>query len=571
MKSLFAKQKSKANLQRNAFDLSYSNKFTASPGMLLPCYVQEVNPNEHFVISPQSFLRTMPLNTASFVRAKQNIEFYFVPYRLLCRQFPQFVVGTEYKISSLSGLNDYKNPLPTFDLSVIVSTLAALCKNNNNDLDIAGMPIWRGAVRLLDLLGYGVNLPSLRAISKDFATSPFDKTLSVNPLRLLAYQKIYYDFYRNPMYELNNPDAYNIDGLFDSGSLSVPDFTSYTTGPSNNQMFVLRYRNWKKDYFNCVSPYFQGADWLSDAVSSPILGYDIQGTSNLKPFTSSDINSGIAQSFMYNNHPSGNTSAFSIANLRSAYALDKLYRLSIAAGDGDYGSQIRAHYGFDVPYDNCKSRFIGGISEPISISEVITTATTADAPTGDIYGKGLSANSGQRIVFDTKEHGIIMGIFSVVPEADYNANGVDKFNMKINREDYYQPEFADLGLAPLSLYEYAYCAPWNRSDDNRTLGYIPRYAEYKTRVDYVHGEFESYTEQSSGENGKLSAWVAPRQTQLSGQLGASNAFFKIKPNIWNNITSLAFKGKEEEDIFIVDFRANVQAVRPMSVSGLPSL
>ncbi len=567
MNSLFAKQKSKANLQRNAFDLSYSNKFTASPGMLLPCYVQEVNPNEHFVISPQSFLRTMPLNTASFVRAKQNVEFYFVPYRLLCRQFPQFVVGTEYKISSLSGLNNYKNPLPTFDLSNIVSTLAQLCKNNNNDLDIAGMPIWRGSVRLLDLLGYGVNLPTLRAISKDFTTSPFDKTLSVNPLRLLAYQKIYYDFYRNPMYELNNPDAYNIDGLFDSGSLSDPDFTSYTSGPNNNQMFALRYRNWKKDYFNCVSPFFQGADWLTDIVNAPVFPSTIRDA-NGNP--DSSFKNGVMQGYLSIN-TSLSSAGITVANLRSAYALDKLYRLSVAAGDGDYGSQIRAHYGFDVPYDNCKSRFIGGISEPISISEVITTATTADAPTGDIYGKGLSANSGQRIVFDTKEHGVIMGIFSVVPEADYNANGVDKFNMKINREDYYQPEFADLGLSPLSLYEYAYCAPWDRTDDNRTLGYIPRYAEYKTRVDYVHGEFESYTEKPSGENGKLSAWVAPRQTQLSGRLGASNAFFKIKPNIWNNITSLTFTGKEEEDIFIVDFRANVQAVRPMSVSGLPSL
>ena len=33
---------------------------------------------------------------------------------------------------------------------------------------------------------------------------------------------------------------------------------------------------------------------------------------------------------------------FNIANLRAAYALDKLYRISIAAGDGDYGSQIKA-------------------------------------------------------------------------------------------------------------------------------------------------------------------------------------------------------------------------------------
>nr|DAL48430.1 MAG TPA_asm: Major capsid protein [Microviridae sp.] len=568
MKSLFAKLKSKANLQRNAFDLSYSNKFTASPGMLLPCYVQEVNPNEHFVISPQSFLRTMPLNTASFVRAKQNIEFYFVPYRLLCRQFPQFVVGTEYNISSLSELNKYNNGLPTFDLSSVISILTDLCKTDNNDLDICGMPIWRGSVRLLDLLGYGVNLPSLRSFAEN-PSHTFNKTLDVNPLRLLAYQKIYYDFYRNPMYELNNPDAYNIDSLFDSGSLSDPDFTSYNSGPSNNQFFALRYRNWKKDYFNCVSPYFQGADWLTTSIAAPYFdGYKSSTVNIMKPFSSLAGNN--AQSYL-----SGTSDVpknlFSISNLRSAFALDKLYRLSIAAGDGDYGSQIRAHYGFDVPYDNCKSRFLGGISEPISISEVITTATTSEAPTGDICGKGLSANAGQRIVFDSKEHGVIMGIFSVVPEADYNASGVDRFNIKTSREDYYQPEFADLGLSPLSLYEYSYCTPFEYSNENRSIGYIPRYAEYKTRVDYVHGEFESFTEKPNGSQGRLSAWVAPRQTQLASNFSATNEFLKIKPNIWNNLSSLTFTGKEEEDIFIVDFRANVQAVRPMSVSGLPSL
>ena len=96
--------------------------------MLLPRYVQEVNPNEHFVISPQSFLRTMPLNTASFVRGKQNIEFYFVPYRLLCRQFPQFVVGTDYKISALSELNSYKGSLCTFALSDTITSLVSSFK-----------------------------------------------------------------------------------------------------------------------------------------------------------------------------------------------------------------------------------------------------------------------------------------------------------------------------------------------------------------------------------------------------------------------------------------------------------
>lgn len=565
MKSLFAKQKSKANLQRNAFDLSYSNKFTASPGMLLPCYVQEVNPNEHFVISPQSFLRTMPLNTASFVRGKQNIEFYFVPYRLLCRQFPQFVVGTEYKLSSISALNDYKGQLPSFDLSNVISTLVQNFKLTSTSTDICGQRLDYGAIRLLDLLGYGVNVPTIRALANSTGND-FNKTLDCNPLRLLAYQKIYYDFYRNPMFELNNPDAYNIDNDYGT-TLTDPDFSDYTT--PFNAKFALRYRNWKKDYFNCVSPYFQGADWLSTSVSSPNFSSGAS-LNHLKPFTSSSISGGNALSYLYGSDPS-KAPILSIANLRSAFALDKLYRLSIAAGDGDYGSQIRAHYGFDVPYDDCKSRFLGGISEPISISEVITTATTAEAPTGDICGKGLSANSGQRIVFDSKEHGLIMGIFSVVPEADYNASGVDKFNMKLNREDYYQPEFADLGLAPLSLYEYTYCDPSNPTNNNDILGYVPRYIEYKTRVDYVHGEFESFTETSSPTNGFLSAWTAPRQTQLNSSLKATNAFFKIRPNIWNNIANVTYKGKESEDIFVVDFRANVQAVRPMSVSGLPSL
>ena len=463
----------------------------------------------------------------------------------------------------LSRTEVYTGQLPNFDLRDTISNLIDETKVTGNELDICGMPIYKGTIRLLDLLGYGVNMPTIRSYKG--ATAGFERTLSCNPFRLLAYQKIYYDFYRNPMYELNFPEAYNVDDSFDT-ELSSPTFSDYTH--PDNARFSLRYRNWKKDYFNCVSPYFQGADWLTTSFSAPSF-YEAANQNNLFPASSSNISTGKANALLLGSN-TGST-ILSISNLRSAFALDKLYRLSIAAGDGDYASQIRAHYGFDVPYDNCKSRFLGGISEPISISEVITTATTSEAPTGDIYGKGISANSGQRIVFDSKEHGLIMGIFSVVPEADYNASGVDKFNLKQYREDYYQPEFADLGLSPLSLYEYTYCDPHTGSSSNKTIGYVPRYIEYKTRVDLVHGEFESFNETSSPTNGTLSAWCAPRQTQLSSTLLPTNAFFKIRPNIFNNISSVAFKGDESEDIFIVDFRANVQAVRPMSVSGLPSI
>ena len=160
------------------------------------------------------------------------------------------------------------------------------------------------------------------------------------------------DFDRNPMYELNNPLAYNVDDNYGS-SLTDPDLSNYDT--PENARFALRYRNWKKDYFNCVSPYFQGADWLTDTFDAPVFdGYTSSQTNPMNPFSS--LTGKDAQSYLQASSTVPKT-LFSISNLRSAFALDKLYRLSIAAGDGDYGSQIRAHYGFDVPYDNCKSRF----------------------------------------------------------------------------------------------------------------------------------------------------------------------------------------------------------------------
>ena len=102
MKSVFSKKTSQVHLQRNAFDLSHSDVFSIAPGMLLPIHVSEVNPNEHFVISPANYVRTMPLNSAAFTRLKQHIEFYFVPMRTLMRQFNQAI--DELTAQGMKGL-----------------------------------------------------------------------------------------------------------------------------------------------------------------------------------------------------------------------------------------------------------------------------------------------------------------------------------------------------------------------------------------------------------------------------------------------------------------------------------
>lgn len=573
MKSVFSKMKPQVHLQRNAFDLSHSDVFSIAPGMLLPIHVQEVNPNEHFVITPANYVRTMPLNSAAFTRLKQHVEFFFVPMRTLCRQFNQFIVGTDYSISDLSQLNVYKSSLPLFDL---LGTARDILPYLNTAQNIFGLSRIRDNLRLFDLLGYGLNSSNLSSLGD----SNYDGNYYVNPLRLLAYQKVYFDHYRNPLYELNDPSAYNIDSLYGTSTVT-----------RQAKWFELRYRNWNKDYFTCVSPSFQGADYLSDPINmSNVLSLGQHDNSlndgNFLPGTTRSFNwngQEVPSSGMMGNlvvdtadQKVSTFTQFNIANLRAAYALDKLYRISIAAGDGDYGSQIKAHYGFNAVHDDWKSQFIGGCTAPIQISEVITSATTADSKgiignVGDIKGKGVSLNQGS-FTFDSREHGIILGILSIVPEADYQSSMVDRFNIKSDREDYFQPEFQDLGKQPIISTELSLQLDKVGSGGwlfpRNIIGFSNRYMEYKTSINKVHGVFNT--------SGSLSAWASPRNNPLFKDPSTStyqinSTSLKVDPRILNPIMLVQFDGSEDTDPFICDCHVTVQAIRPMSVSGEPML
>lgn len=554
--SIFQRNAHRANLQRNAFDLSFSSKFTASVGMLLPCFCKEVNPNEHFRINPQMFLRTVPMNSAAYVRLKQYCEFYFVPYRLLWRSFPQFIAGTSNQFSMAIRDGSKENTVPFIKLQTILNLL----KNTTNSPDSAGYPFKGGAVRLLDLLGYGINAVNVDSLISASDSKEFDSSFSI--FRLAAYQKIYSDYYRNSDYESINVQSFNFDGTFGSVEVSAP-ITS---------QFFLRYRDWKKDYFNVVKPSFQGNDFMSSTFD-PVVFPSPAG---------STVVSSKPDSFHYINDYLGGVSTLldssttgvrlTVSNLRSAYALDKLYRLMVSAKDGSYSEQMKVRFGIKSPDDDWKSKFIGAIDAPITISEVETTADTYDgneigSAAGTLYGKGSSLSNGN-IDFTATEHGVIMGIFSILPECDYASNMIDPFNVKLQRSDFFQPEFADLGKQPTPLYQFMF----NKDTDmSKVLGYNLRYAEYKTSVDSVHGVFNGSSSVDKS-NQSYNAWVAPRNTPLAQYSnGATVSFFKALPSVLNSVMVQQYDGTETSDQFLINANFNVQAIRPMSIYGEPSL
>lgn len=557
--SIFARNVHRANLQRNAFDLSFTSKFTASVGMLLPCFCKEVNPNEHFRINPEMFLRTVPMNSAAYVRLKQYCEFYFVPTRLLWRSFPQFIAGTSNQFSQ--GIFD-GSKFPSVP-SVNFGDLMTFLSGTTSLPDSAGYNFKNGAVRLLDLLGYGVNVSNVDSLIAANKAKKF--AFDINPFRFFAYQKIYSDYYRNPQYESINLNAWNVDNINPASSI-VPKVS-----PLSASMLYLRYRDWKKDYFNAVSPSFQSNDFMSSTFL-PVTFPATNWSNDLRPFSQSDSVNG--SNFTANlgvvSAVDGNI-GFSVANLRSAYALDKLYRLMISAKDGSYSEQMKTRFGVDAPDDDWKSKFIGAIDAPVTIGDVTTTSDTYDeasnqgAIPGTLYGNGWSQSKGL-IDFTAKEHGVIMGIFSILPECDYQSDQIDAFNTKLKREDFFVPEFADLGKQPTPIYQFKFTGT---TDMSKVLGWNLRYSEYKTSLDMVHGVFNS---DDKFQNQSYNAWVAPRNQSLAQYTnGATVSFFKALPSVLNQVMVQQYDGTEQTDQFLVNASFNVQAIRPMSIYGEPSL
>ena len=89
-----------ASLESNSFDLSERHLFSAKVGQCLPVYNKQVVPGDYFEIDPIAFLRTQRVNTASYARMRQHLDFFFVPYCQLFHQFGQMKYQRQDPISS---------------------------------------------------------------------------------------------------------------------------------------------------------------------------------------------------------------------------------------------------------------------------------------------------------------------------------------------------------------------------------------------------------------------------------------------------------------------------------------
>ena len=562
---------------RNGFDLSFKKNFTAKAGELLPVMVKEVLPGDTFKINLKAFTRTQPVNTAAFARIREYYDFFFVPYDLLWNKsntvLTQMYDNPQHAVSIdptrnfvLSGEMPYMTSESIASYINALSTASALANYKSNYF---GYDRSKSSVKLLEYLGYG-NYESF--LADDWKTAPLMANVNQNVFGLLAYQKIYSDFYRDSQWERVSPSTFNVDYL-DGSSMNL-DNTYSTEFYQNYNFFDLRYCNWQKDLFHGVLPHQQYGETAVASITP-----NVTGKLTLSQFSTVGTSPVTASGTATKNLPAFDTVGdLSILVLRQAEFLQKWKEIT-QSGNKDYKDQLEKHWGVSVGDGFSElCTYLGGVSSSIDINEVVNTNITGSAA-ADIAGKGVGVSNGEINFNSNGRYGLIMCIYHCLPLLDYTTDMLDPAFLKVNSTDYAIPEFDRVGMQSMPLLQLMNPLRAMADASGLVLGYVPRYIDYKTSVDQSVGGFKrtlnswviSYSNASVVDQVALPNSAPPVEPSepVPSVAPMNFTFFKVNPNCLNPIFAVEVNSDMSTDQFLCSSFFDIKSVRNLDTDGLP--
>jgi len=473
-------------------------------GQLIPCFFMDVVPGDSIDCNSAMVLRMAPMVAPLMHQVTAYMHFFHVPDRLVWDNAELFYTG---------GDEGTDAPVrPYSDRQVNASSLQ----------DYFGLPV-----------------------------DATNQTYRYQAIPLAAYNLIWNEYYRDQ--NLQDP----IDATLGDGS-------------NSNVWNILR-RAWQHDYFtSCLPTTQKGPDatiplgtvepaYLDTSrfiTSGSNIGLGTQNTIEVLGEGTDEGNVGSTHAGPWadgriENLASMSVSPTTIIDLRNAFALQHFLELNNRGGTR-YTELILSHFGVKSSDARLqRPEFLGGGKVPISMSEVLQTSTTTGSttPQGNMAGHGIGAGQGSSWTYRSEEHGVIIGILSVMPKTGY-FQGVPRYWKKFDKYDYFWPAFQNIGEQP--VYNYEVYQDEADPENSGTFGYIPRYAEYKYINDTVSGKFRT----------DLDFWHMARKF-LDRPLLNEN-FIECDP------TTRIFANEQGEQLYIT-MGHKVRARRPMQFYGNPKI
>lgn len=521
--SIFTKNK-RIKIPRSKHNLSHSNILTMGPCRLVPINVEELAPTEKIGYRFGYSMFTDALFAPVMQDMRVCVRDFIVPHRLLFHGFEDFV--TMSYVKDKDGVDVIKVPESPYTTTTDIVTIV---ENNGSLKPLADYMRYK----------YGNHTTS------NVASSGL-KNKHITLLPLVAYAKIYLDWFNDETFGYDGKRTFDslldaLDNIYVGAGLGFnvyyPD-GSYVLTNVLTFLFTLRYVAQPKNYFTSAMTAQQKGPSVKVPYSgsrATVLfntddGSDIPSTSSrmfpyvpgagnpeteefgvVSPYNGSTIS---VLGHLYADLASVDSPT--IVEYRTREALQRFLERNQTGGTR-YVEFLRAHFGSKLPDPFAqRSQYLHGCKFSLSSQPVFSHSETSIAQDettllGDYAGKLESRNTSSYCGYFTKEHCYHITLAYVQVPISMGIEGLPRVNTRTKALDYLIPEFSNVGEQPINSSEMYMDVAFSVSD---IFGYTPRFADFKSHYNEVHGDFLS----------SLNYWHA-------GLLGSGSAYQHINFNL----------------------------------------
>lgn len=543
----------------NAFELSHNHYFTADFGWLYPAGWQECIPGDVHQLDLQCIVRCLPLVKPILNNMNCRVDFFFVPYRILWKEFEDFYTTIDQ--DSIPP-KEYTGTPPVWGQHDD-GTFDAV------PLDVSKLSIWNH-IGLNTQLGDLLDATGTKTVANletfvDFLPTDFVRR---------AYYCIWNNWYRDQNFQ------------------EPIDFRS------DSSQTLLR-RAWSKDYFTAslysrqkgtapsipltgtANVVFNGTGYIpTEAGISPIqnaqltgnyqptLGFNFNqnpntfftgaqltgGANFTAPLTvyanlNGDEGAGFKEYLNNNSIDLTNLGTFTISDLRELAGIQRQMEALMIFGSR-FVEVLKGIHGVS-PTDARLSipERLGGFDFSIRIDEVIqNSSSVSDSPLGNQAGRASGVTQSNGFTYKVEEPGIILTLCSFQPSQIYR-NRFPRELFRKTRLEQVSPFFVNFSFQAILNREIF---GQLKEIDNEVWAYQGMYDECRERQDYVSGQFLD----------NMSAWVS---TRYFDSLPAMNAdFIQCDPD--DDVFAVV-----DEDKFLCRFYFNLKSLRQLPEYSVPGL
>lgn len=501
------------------FNLSHRHDLSCKAGQLVPVLFEEILPGDKWKFNSTVLTRMMPMVRPTLTRYRQVWHFFFVPSRLLMDDWEKFITGGKNRDDA---------------------TVLPYINSGENGFAVGS---------LADYFGFPTEVKNLNVLAF--------------PFRAYALTRNYY-FCRDDVQE------------------EVP--VSMLSGLDTVTNTAVLKRPWSRDRFtNAVVSAQRGEPvYLPLGTSAPVVGNGLLGIKTSSGNVPGAGGLSGSTGYLYKGTEpvgatgefvmstiGGNGSNFGVtdeptqsglkADLTSAsavevdamrYAVQTQLVASILGRYGyRYAEYLAAFFGTNADDGRLQNpQYLGGGSSDMIVSEVLQTSSTdSTSAQGNMAGHGIGGGQSPVINHFFKEHGYVLGLMSIVPDAMYY-QGIPRKYLKRTRYDYALPVYAHLGMSP--VYKGELFAASTDDENYKTFGFRDIYDEYRSIPNQIHGQLRT----------TLKNWTEARDFENAPALNAE--FVECTPPN----RCFAVPG---EDNFIVSIQHDILARRPLPKFGDP--